>query len=133
MTAPFKTSLLLATLVACGSSFAQSTITKDEAKARIDRIEQTAKADKDACEKLDGNAEDVCEAEAKAKEKVAKSEVEYLRSGKDEDRRELERMKAEGAFEVAKEKCEDFDGDRQSECKNQAEESYDAAREATSR
>ena len=130
MTAPVKTSLLLATLVACASAYAQTTMTEDEADARIDRIEATAKAEKEACQKMEGNAEDVCEAEAKAKEKIAKAEVEYQRSGKDGDRRDLQKMKAEGAYEVAKEKCEGFEGDRQSDCKKQAEENYDAAREA---
>ncbi len=130
MTQPIKTSLLLAALLACAGVSAQTALTKEEADARIERIEQTAKAEKEACDKLEGNAEDVCEAEAKAKEKVAKAEVEYQRSGKDGDRRDLERMKAEAAYEVAKEKCEGFEGDRESECKKQAEEKYDAAREA---
>ena len=77
MTSPFKTSLLLAALVACSSGYAQSTMTRDQAKAEHDRIEAMAKADKKACDAMEGNAEDVCEAEAKAKEKVAKAELRY--------------------------------------------------------
>ncbi len=130
MASPFKTSLLLAALLACSGGYAQSTMTRDQAKAEHDRIEATAKADKKACDTLKGNAEDVCEAEAKAKEKVAKAELRYQQSGKEGDRIKVDDVKAEAAYEVAKEKCEDLQGDQQSQCKKDAKAQEQAARKA---
>ena len=40
-----------------------------------ERIEQQAKADKAKCDAMKDNAKDVCQAEAKAKEKLAKAEL----------------------------------------------------------
>src|SRR5690349_9460620 len=40
-----------------------------------DRIEAEYKADKAKCDGMNGNAKDVCEKEAKGKEKVAKAEL----------------------------------------------------------
>ena len=145
-----KTSLMLAGLLALSTAQAQSTtgtagtgatkpaaqtemrtgatMTKDQADAAHDRIEQTAKADKKACEPMKGNAKDICEAEAKAKEKVAKAELKYKVSGEDRDRVKLAELKAEANYEVAKEKCEDQEGDAQRACKKQAKATEDAAR-----
>ena len=89
MTSPLKTSLLLAALVACSGGYAQSTMTRDQAKAEHDRIEATAKADKKACDAMEGNAEDVCEAEAKAKEAEENERIARLLS--DEAERKAKR------------------------------------------
>jgi hypothetical protein len=140
-----KTSLLLAGLLAFSGVHAQTTQTTPttppggttahtqdpkaaQAMAKIDQIEQTAKADKKACEGMKGNAQDICQAEAKAKEKVAKAEVRFQQSGSERDRVNLGEMKAEAAYEVAKEKCEDQQGDAQKACKAQAKATEKAAR-----
>jgi hypothetical protein len=111
--------IVAAALFAFSTAHAQ-TMDKDTAKAEHERIEQTAKADKKACDAMKDNAKDVCQAEAKAKEKVAKAELKWKQSGKDGDRVKYEEMKAEGDYEVAKEKCEDLQGSAQSDCKKEA-------------
>ena len=45
-------------------------------KAEKDKVEATYKADKAKCKDMQGNAKDVCEADAKGKENVAKAELE---------------------------------------------------------
>jgi hypothetical protein len=114
--------VLGAALLAVSTAQAQTTAKMDReaAKAEHDRIEETARADKKACDALKDNAKDVCQAEAKAKEKVAKAELKWKQSGSDRDRVNFEEMKAEGQYEVAKEKCEDLQGDAQSSCKKDA-------------
>lgn len=140
-----KTSLMLAGILAASSGYAQTstatpapstaetragaTITKEQARTAHDRIEQTAKADKKACEGMKANAEDICEAEAKAKEKVAKAELKYQQSRSEGDRVDLAETKAEARYEVAKEKCEDQQGDAQSSCKKAAKDAEQAARD----
>ena len=50
-------------------------MTKEEHKTAKDNIEATYKADKDKCDALTANAKDICQKEAKGKEKVAKAEL----------------------------------------------------------
>jgi hypothetical protein len=146
-----KASLMLAGLLAMSAPYAQTAagsdhpstapaaaaatadkpahgMTREQKKAAEDRIEDTAKADKKACKSMSGNAKDVCEAEAKAKEKIAKAELEYQYSPTERNRIKAADMKAEGQYEVAKERCEDHKGAEQSACKKQAKEHEQAAR-----
>ena len=60
------------------SAFAADTtaMSKDAHKAAKEKIEAQHKTDKKACDAMNGNAKDLCKAEAKGKEKVAKAELE---------------------------------------------------------
>lgn len=91
-----------------------------EYRADHDRIEADAKAAKEKCKAMDGNARDICQAEAKGTEKVAKKELDAKRKGTPDSKYDVEKIKAEAAYEVAKEKCEDLKGAEQSACKKQA-------------
>ena len=115
-----KTSLFVACLLAFSSSYAQEKMSKDDYKAAKDKITAEYKAAKELCKPMKDNAQDVCEAEAKAKEKVALAELDFNRSGNDADRIKLARVKAEQDYKVAKEKCEDQKGDAQTACKKEA-------------
>ena len=99
----------------------------DEYRAQHDRIEADAKAAKEKCKAMDGNARDICQAEAKGTEKVAKKELDYKKNPNDKNRADVEKMKAEVAYEVAKEKCEDQKGAEQASCKKQAKAEKDRA------
>ena len=48
-------------------------MSKDAFKAGKEKIEAQYKADKKACDAMKGNAKDVCKADAKGKDKVAKA------------------------------------------------------------
>ena len=96
-------------------------------KADEDRIEADAKAAKAKCGALKDNAKDVCEAEAKANEKIAKAEHEQKYEPSERHARKVEEVKAEGKYEVAKERCES-NKDGVSECKKQAKAEYDKAK-----
>lgn len=106
---------------------ANATMSRDEYKAEKERIEADAKSAKAKCKGMNGNTKDVCEAEAKANEKVAKKELEYKRNPTDRNQQDVEKIKAEAAYEVAKEKCEDQKGAEQSACKKQAKADKDKA------
>ena len=93
-------------------------------KADEDRIEADAKAAKAKCGAMKDNAKDICQAEAKANEKVAKAELEQKYEPSDRHARKVEEMKAEGKYEVAKERCES-NKDGASACKKQAKAEYD--------
>ena len=49
--------------------------TRQARKTEENRIEAQAKAERQKCDPMKGNAKDICQAEAKGKEKVAKAEL----------------------------------------------------------
>ena len=108
-----------------GSAFAADAMTRDAYKAEKDKIEAQAKADKKACDAMKDNAKDICQAEAKAKEKIAKAELDAKNKPGPKADDKVARMKAEGTYEVAKEKCEDQKGDGMLACKKEAKAAYD--------
>jgi hypothetical protein len=100
-------------------------ISRDEYKREKDRVEADAKAAKEKCKGLKDNAKDICQAEAKANEKIAKKELDLKKNPNDKNRMDLEKMKVEGAYEVAKEKCEDQKGAEMMSCKKAAKADKD--------
>lgn len=100
-------------------------ISRDEYKREKDRIEADAKAAKAKCKGLKGNEKDICQTEAKANEKIAKKELDYKNKPTEKNRYEAEKMKVEGAYEIAKEKCEDQKGKEMASCKKQAKADKD--------
>jgi len=98
-------------------------ISRDEYKREKDRIEADAKAAKEKCKSLSGNTKDICQAEAKANEKVAKKELDYKNKPTEKNKYEWEKMKVEAAYEVAKEKCDDA-SDKMA-CRKQAKSEKD--------
>ena len=119
--------LTLATAFA-GSALAADGMEKGAYKSAKDKIEEQAKADKKACTSMKDNAKDVCEAEAKAKEKIAKAELDAQNKPGAKADEKVRLMKAEGAYEVAKEKCEDQKGSAMATCKKDAKVAYDKAK-----
>ena len=71
-----KTGVAIAAMMAASGAFA-ATGNKTDYNAAKDRISAEYKADKAACDKFSGNQKDVCDEQAKGKEKVAKAEAEY--------------------------------------------------------
>lgn len=68
------------------------------------------KASRDTCGAMKGNARDICVAEAKGVEKVARAELDaqYKPSARNDEKVTL--AKADAAFDTAKEKCDDLSG-----------------------
>lgn len=100
-------------------------ISQDEYKREKDRVEADAKAAKEKCKSMSGNAKDICQAEAKGTEKLAKKELDFKKNPNDKNRYDADKMKAEVAYEVAKEKCEDQKGAEQAACKKAAKADKD--------
>ncbi len=114
-----KFTLLAAGLMALPLAQA-ATMTKADYNAGKTRISADYKAGREACEPMSGNAKDVCMQEAKGKEKVARAELEYAHTGKAADRNKVLVAKAESAYEVAKERCDDQAGNAKDVCVKEA-------------
>jgi hypothetical protein len=115
----FKISLIAAGLLALSTAQAAN-MTRDDYSAAKSRISSQYKSDKSACNSLKSNAKDVCVEEAKAKEKVAKAELEFAHSGKPADENKVRVARAEAAYAVAKEKCDDLAGNAKDVCVKEA-------------
>jgi chromosome segregation ATPase len=99
-----------------GSAFAQDRMTHEAYKAEKDRIQADYKAAKEACNKLSGNAEDVCKAQAKAEERIAIAELDAKNKGTAKARADARVVRAEAQYDVAKEKCDDLAGNAKDVC-----------------
>lgn len=118
-TLTLKHSLIVAALFALPVAHA-ATMAKADYAAAKSRISADVKADKGACGSMTANAKDVCLEEAKAKEKVARAELEYGYTGNAKEQNKVLVAKAETAYAVAKEKCDDMKGNEKDVCVKQA-------------
>lgn len=118
-TLALQNSLVVAALLALPLAHA-ATISKADYSAGKTRVSAAYKADKAACDSLAANAKDVCIEEAKAKERVALAELEFGYSGKPADQTQVLVAKAESAYAVAKERCDDKAGNDKDVCVKEA-------------
>ncbi len=115
----FKATLATAVLMALPISQAMAMTHADYSAAKS-RVSADYKVDKAACDSLEHNAKDVCVEQAKAKEKVAKAELEHDYTGKESDWVKVLKTRAETNYSVAKEKCDDLKGNDKDVCVKEA-------------
>lgn len=115
-----RSSLMLSALLTLWGSAAAAPMTKGEFDVAKTRIGTDYKTDKAACDHLAKNAKDICIEEAKGKEKVAYAELDFLFSGKPADQTKVLVAKAEAAYAVAKERCDDKAGNDRDVCLKEA-------------
>ncbi|MDO9352346.1 MAG: hypothetical protein Q7T55_01535 [Solirubrobacteraceae bacterium] len=121
-----KTGIAIAAMFAASGAFA-ATGNKADYNAAKDRISAEYKADKAACSGFSGNKKDICEEQAKGKEKVAKAEAEYNYTGKVSDQNKIATEKADADYAVAKEMCDDKGGNDKDVCKTEAKTTHTKA------
>lgn len=114
-----KATLVAAALLALPLAQAAN-LSKADYQAGKTRISADFKSDKAACASRADNAKDICVEEAKAREKVARAELEYGYSAKPADQTKVMVAKAESTYAVAKEKCDDLSGNAKDVCVKQA-------------
>ena len=121
------TALLTLALVCMAGTSAQA-MTKEEHKVQKERIEADYKVAKTKCATLEANAKDICQAEAKSVEKIAKAELEAQYKPSARADKKVKEAKAEGAYEVAKEKCDDLKDAAKATCVKDARAARDSAK-----
>jgi hypothetical protein len=118
---------LLALFAAAGLAVSGGSIantTKEVRDQAIKSAEVTYKADKAACDALSGNAKDVCVEQAKGKEKVAKAEAAAAYENTPKNREKARVARADAAYDVAKEKCDDLAGNAKDVCVKEAKAAH---------
>jgi len=121
MTTSKLTMALLAAAGLClaGGVHAQP-MNKDARDMAIKNAESQYKTDKAACDSLSGNAKDICVEDAKGKEKVAKADADAAYQNTPKAREAARMARADAAYEVAKEKCDDLAGNPKDVCVKEA-------------
>lgn len=124
---PLAAALLLAACAFAGGATA-APLSRTEYRLDHEKAQAAYKLEWNSCRKLQGNARDACKVEARGHFQIAKAEVEarHKRTPKHEDKVKLAR--AEAAFRLASEKCEDLGGNAKDVCKLDAKATWVAAR-----
>ena len=89
-----------------------------------ERVEADYKADKQGCDAMAGNQKDICQEQAKGKQKVALAEAEYAYTGKPADANKVGIVKADAAYAVAKEMCDDKGANAKDVCMTEAKATH---------
>ncbi|HZM35475.1 MAG TPA: hypothetical protein VFC18_13405 [Burkholderiales bacterium] len=120
---------MAAAVALSGAAYGQKDDAGRKAKQQEEeRIEQQAKADRERCNQMKGNAKDVCEAQAKGKERVAKAELDAKYDSSPTNQRKVAEAKLNAEYDVAKERCEDQKGEAKDQCQKAAKDQRDMAR-----
>lgn len=111
-----------------GAGFAQTNapkpnstpMSKDTYTLAIKTADDQYKVDKDACGSMSANTKDICQAEAKGKEKVAKADAEAAYKNTPKTREAARVAHAQAQYDVAAEKCDDQAGNTKDVCIKEA-------------
>ena len=110
------------------STGASAAMSKDDYKAGKDSIKANYKSAKAGCDSFAANAKDICIAEAKGKESIAKAELEEGYKPSKKNRYNVSVAKADAAYKVANEKCDDKAGNDKDVCVKEAKAARVAAK-----
>jgi len=112
--------LVLGFGIAAGAAAADPAAGRSAVKAELDRIAAEYKADRERCGALAGNAKDVCQAEARAKQRIAETDLEARTKNTPKSRYDARVARAESEYLVAKERCDDLSGNPKDVCLKEA-------------
>ena len=125
--------LMIALFVTAGLGFAGSGVaqtyspkatstpmSKDNYAMAKKNADAQYKIDNDACSSLNGNAKDICVAEAKGKDNIAKAEAEAVYENTPKARQNARVAHAQASYNIAIEKCDDLAGNRKDICVKEA-------------
>jgi hypothetical protein len=120
--------LLIALFISAGLGFAGSVVAQTTASpmskegyaAAKTSAEAQYKSDKVACASLSGNAKDICTAEAKGKDNVAKADAAAAYENTPKAREKARVAFAQANYDVAIERCDDQAGNPKAVCVKEA-------------
>jgi hypothetical protein len=112
--------LVIAVSLAFSAGAMAENMSKVDYQASKDKIAAEYKSAKSTCSSLSGNAKDICVLEAKGKDNVALAELEAGYKPTSKNNYKVSVAKAEAAYSVAKEKCDDVSGNAKDVCVKEA-------------
>jgi hypothetical protein len=112
--------LALAIGLALSTGAMAESMTKKQYTALDKKIDAEYKVAKKGCDSLSGNAEDICEAEAKGTRNTAEAELKYNYNPTNKALYQVRVAKADADYSVANQKCDDKDGNVEDVCEKEA-------------
>lgn len=112
--------IVLAIGLAFSAGAMAESMTKNQYKSHVKSIESEYKVDKAGCDSSAGNAKDICVAEAKGKQSIAKADLESNYKPSIKTRYDARVAKADADYSVAIEKCDDKAGNDKDVCVKEA-------------
>ena len=120
--------LALAVSFAFSAGAMAENLSAEDYKAGKDQSASQYKAEKAACKSFSGNAADICVAEAKGREKVARADLEASYKPSVNNRYKAHVAAAEAAYAVARERCDDKAGTAKDVCVEEAKAAQTTAK-----
>ncbi len=120
--------LAMAVSLAFSAGAMAQSMSKADYMAGKDKIAAEYKSAKAACASLSGNANDICKAEAKGKDKVDLAELEASYKPTSKNQYNVRVAKAEAEYAVANERCDDKSGNVKDVCAKEAKAAQTAAK-----
>lgn len=111
-----------------GVSAIAQTMSYSDYQAGKTKIKADYKTEKKGCAMLAGNSKDICEEQAEGMEDVAKAELYERYKPSLQSHFKVQVAKAEAIYEVAKERCDDLDGNAEDVCEKEAQAALTAAK-----
>lgn len=102
-------------------------ITEEVYKLAKDDLEQHYAREKVTCDSVSGNAKDICQAEVTGAEKVAQARLKAQHTGKQADKDAAVEAGIDARHKIAKERCDDLQGNQKDVCVKQAKAEHDKA------
>ena len=102
-------------------------ISEEVYKLAKDDLTQHYAREKVTCDSITGNAKDICQAEVTGAEKVAQARLQAQHSGKQADQDAAVEARIEARHKIAKERCDDLQGNQKDVCVKQAKAEHDKA------
>lgn len=112
--------LIFAVVLGCIASSAVLSVTKLEHTTQKDMIAGVYKVSRDKCNSLKSNAKDICVSEAKGVQSIAKTELESVYEPSARHTERVAMAKGDAAYDIAKERCDDSQGNAKSVCRADA-------------
>jgi len=120
--------LALAISFAFSTGVMAQSMTQTNYQSGKDNISAEYKLAKTGCDSLSGNAKDICVAEAKGKEKIARAELEANYKPGPQTHYNMRVAKAEAVYAVANERCDDQAGNAKDICVKEAKAAEKSAK-----
>jgi hypothetical protein len=111
-----------------GASAVAQTVSSSDYQTGRSKIKSEYKVEKKSCSSLAGNAKDICVAQAKGKEKVAQAELYETYKPTLRTQYTVQVVKAEAAYDIAKQKCDDLAGNPKDVCVKEAKAALTASK-----
>ncbi len=120
--------LIAAGVVIAAPAWSADRLSKSAYDAERNSISAEYRSDRERCTSLSGNAKDVCQLEARAREKSAKADAYARYKGTVKAYTDALVVHADADYAVAKEKCDDLAGNPKDVCVTEAKAAHTRAK-----